>query len=427
MVVTLLCFSNWAVGHFGCKYSLCIGCFGFFLFTIGFTIAKFLPSVAWPCALGGAVFGGIGAGILWAGQGVYFARQSGRYAEVQGYTLEDASIRFGGLFAAILLVGEFVLKAGSTGVLLELGEKMFFAIYTLLALLSMTAMATIEDAPDECADSRLSHQSFQDRLSTVHFEGMFEKIGAVTDLILKERKLQLLAFTQATFGFFIVFLNFYVNGFVTKRVLGKEYIGIMAALEVFVGAFISVASPWINKALGNSAKPVLLTLGALGFASVAFPFFIQDASQFEFHQLVGVYSAAGIGRASFEWANRGTFVDMVSTYQIKNDQPSGCKLRPTTCNTCQFPHDKEAAMPVIVLISGSCTFIGFLVFQHLSPQFQAAVLFSCSLLGICTYQMAAALHARETAGLHGRERRESCYREMSFEIELESSGKYNRL
>ena len=80
--------------------------------------------------------------------------------------------------------------------------------------------------------------------------------------------------------------------------LGIQYIGVMAALAVLVGAIISFMSPWINRCLGAKAKPYLLTVGALSFACTALPFLFQDPKDFTLAQLVCVYSVVSTSGAS---------------------------------------------------------------------------------------------------------------------------------
>jgi hypothetical protein len=79
----------------------------------------------------------------------------------------------------------------------------------------------------------------------------FGTVKAVLALLMTDRKLQLMAMTQVSFGFYIAFLNFYINGTVTPQVLSKAWIGCMASCTVTVGATVSFFSPWISANLGR--------------------------------------------------------------------------------------------------------------------------------------------------------------------------------
>ena len=52
-------------------------------------------------------------------------------------------------------------------------------------------------------------------------------------------------------------------------------------------------------------------------------------------------------------------------------------------------------MPVILLISGSVTALGFVFFQDLSGRAQAWILLASSLLGLVAFRAALEVHTRE--------------------------------
>ena len=56
-------------------------------------------------------------------------------------------------------------------------------------------------------------------------------------------------------------------------------------------------------------------------------------------------------------------------------------------------------MPVIILSSGSFTFMGFMLLGHkvINPKMLAAILITCALVGLGTYSMALAIWEREAS------------------------------
>jgi hypothetical protein len=185
--------------------------------------------------------------------------------------------------------------------------------------------------------------------------------------------MQLMVLTQMTFGLYIVFLNFFVNGTAVPAVMHekpnpKHYIGYFAALSTGVAALVSFVSPVL---IGSCGKPFMLRIGSVAFMCVALPFILQrDVRDFTVSQLVAIYCIAGIGRASYELANRSIFVDF-------------------------FSENIAAAMPNIMLHTSIATFTGFFVFPSIGQEWQAGTVFCTSFLGMVTFNIAMVVHQQE--------------------------------
>jgi hypothetical protein len=365
------------VQKYGTKKCLVGGGFCFVVFVISTSVAASIPAIKYPVAIIGALIGGTGSGVMWTGQGVYYARTCDVYSSRTGLSIEESSNKFGGIFATVYLLAELVLKGMSSPLIALVGDKGLFFTYCTLAVVSVAALSQMTDI-DALSPSCAPPKPKRSKYGSIADEGMvddapvddpFATMKAVINLFMTERKLQLMAMTQIAFGFYVPFLNYYLDGRVIPIRLGKEYIGIFATITVAVGAVISYYSPTINRHFGKSFT---LALGALSFMALAAPFMAMSAPAYEatVFELFLVYFLAGFGRASYESANKSIFVDF-------------------------FPNDKEAAFPNIMLLSGIATFFGFMVFPHLSPICMSLILFCTSLAGIIGYVFAKRIHDRE--------------------------------
>ena len=151
------------------------------------------------------------------------------------------------------------------------------------------------------------------------------KAGAVLRFLVTEPKVQLMAFTQFGFGFYIAFLNFYVNAHLVPPVFSPDYIGLFAALGAV--PWVSFLRRYFAMIFGTSVKTAVLALMVVSISAMAAPFLIEgDAHHYPKASVFLLYFVAGVARSSYEFANRSIFVDF-------------------------FPDDKEEAMPCILLLS----------------------------------------------------------------------------
>jgi hypothetical protein len=147
MVLSSLLVSSWAVKRFGPKRCLVGGMLAMSMYVLSFAVAVTQREYAWPAVLLGAAVGGWGAGILWTGQGVYFARCSQEYASQKMIKLEGATNTLGSVFATMFLGFEVILKVASSPILSSFGPQSLFEVYSVIALGSTLAMCTIIDMP----------------------------------------------------------------------------------------------------------------------------------------------------------------------------------------------------------------------------------------------------------------------------------------
>lgn len=115
---TALLASNPLVTTLGPRTALLLGMAFYCIYVSCFLLAVIVhhkfPHVAWIAFLSGSTLGGMASGIVWTAQGRYFSLNTAQYAaEVKelGVTEEMVTNRFAGLFAAIFLGIECILRA----------------------------------------------------------------------------------------------------------------------------------------------------------------------------------------------------------------------------------------------------------------------------------------------------------------------------
>ncbi len=321
--------ATYAVKTLGARNALILGMGSYCLYVGCFYVATILgdehPDQQAGAAYLGAAVGGIGAGVLWTGQGTYFGLASQEYSSQLQISVTESNAKLAGYHAFLYLAEELVMRMLSS-VLLEFeiaSWETIFGIYTLVAIGSTLAMPFIYDYRKPNADG--------DNASA------FRKATVAAELLRYDPKMKHMIGFNALFGFASAFLNSYVNGQVLPVALDdpdSKYVGILASTVSVVAA---VASLLFGK-LGSNERnnSAILVLGALCFGGVVLPFLFQpDASRYGWIAILGVYCLHGIGRATFEGAWRSTFADY-------------------------FSYEKEGAFANIILQNGVASGVGYI-------------------------------------------------------------------
>jgi hypothetical protein len=312
VIISSLCFASVATSIFGSKACLLGGISSYVVLFAGYVAAVLAPSIKWPSIILGAFVSGLGSGILWTGHGVYFARCCTIYAEESECSLNEASKKLAEHFAAVYLLCEVVLKLVASPILQLGGALTFTAAYLVITIIAVAGMRTIRDVeepleePKGVVHRRRASSSLEESVESPPRKSTLAMLGSSMQLLYSSRKLQLIGAFEMSFGVFSTFINFYVNGTVIGTVLGKHYVGYFAAFLTTVAAAVNVAlsSACPVLASGKHAKAVLMAVGGLSFAAVGVPFLVLEMEQLNVLLLVLVYFLGGIGRASFEGANR---------------------------------------------------------------------------------------------------------------------------
>jgi len=295
-------------------YCIYVGCF----VVATATSASFLGSGRDVVVILAALIGGIGAGFLWTAQGSYFARAAEEYAHAHAhalldtpttsnaihYSVEDATSYFGGIFAAIYLLEEVLLRIFSTTMLelYNLSWQGIFATYTLIAILSASGMVFVNNYP-------MDEREQMDNASS----STMTKITATAHMLFHDAKMKYFIPLSAVFGFSSTFIASFVNSEVLRIALSdtnSAYVGFLTSITSLVAAIMSVVLAHVAEYIGRG--PVLL-LGAASFFLVAFLFVIHPIlEQWNLFSLLVVYSLQGIGRATFEGTLRAEFAIVFS-------------------------------------------------------------------------------------------------------------------
>ena len=166
------CFAKPALAFYGPKNTVAIGLAGMLIYVLAFFLAVAvapespLRAIFW---LIGASLGGIGAGLLWTGQGAYFTTNANEYTNalererlessggrdhhdqtaLAGASTSSATLAtFASIFAMGYLLLETILKMAATGVYLAQGKgetgslawkRAIFGLYTVVAFIALIA------------------------------------------------------------------------------------------------------------------------------------------------------------------------------------------------------------------------------------------------------------------------------------------------
>ena len=315
--------ATFVVKQLGSRNSMAIGMSMYAAYVGCFWMALKWGSFVDTFAAIGAIFGGMGGGLVWTSQGAYFGRASQDYAIVSNIKSETATSYLAGVFAFIYLMGEVACKLLSWALLQSWHSQWstVFAAYAAVAVASTALMFTVQNYPPAEDEE---HRSIG------------YKMSAAWQLLRHDRKMPYMVGLNAVFGFAYPFVNSYVNGEVVHRVLTNDtnfkYVGLFSAITSAVAAVCSLAFGNVPSFIG---KGPILIMGALSFATVALVFVVRPNLEYwRWELLAAVYALQGVGRATFEGALRATFADF-------------------------FPGEREGAFANIILQNGIFTALGF--------------------------------------------------------------------
>jgi MFS family permease len=295
--------ATYVVKRLGSRNAMILGMTLFCMYVGAFLIATVWPSTLKVAAFTGAAIGGIGSGLLWTAQGVYFSQASEEYSLESGQDWAKSTSMLAGYFAFILLAEETALDLLSTFLIRVFGVPwdVIFALYAGIAVLATSCMVYVKEYPKETSTGGASSSSFA---------SILYKVSAAFRLLVTDSKMKYMIGLNAVFGFAGAFLNSFVSGVVVPVALNDtkaSYVGLLVAIHGGVAAICSLAFGRLSQTVG---KGPILVLGALSFAGVAIPFLIQpDLEEWTWGMLIMVYAFQGMGRATFEGTLKAIFSD----------------------------------------------------------------------------------------------------------------------
>jgi len=306
----------------GPRNALMSGMLLYCVYVAAFWVGASSPALSKSGALLGAATGGVGAGVLWTAQGVFFARSSERYAQCLEQSPSDVSPRLASIFAFLYLAFELCLRALSSVLLqvMKLEWSTVFAVYAIITILSAFGMLFIQEPLDVSTSTRESNSD------------TWRKVTAAARLLVNDRKMQCMIGMNAVFGFTSAFLNSYVNGYVVGLALeNDDGIGFLSAWVSAVAAIMSLVFGKIRLSQGS-----ILSIGASCFMMVSLPFMFVRAADWSIGGLLVIFTLHGIGRATFEGTLKAVFAEF-------------------------FSYEKEGAFANIILQNGLASAFGFLL------------------------------------------------------------------
>ena len=272
-------------------------------------------------SVAGAAVGGIGAGIMWTAQGVYFGQSADNFAREQDIDSFCATSMLAGTFGFVFLTCETLMRLVSTVILSvnpEINWGIIFGVYSLVGVVTTCGMIFAYEYP----------------LTENQQEVLLHKIESVFFLMMEDPKMKYLVPYSLALGFGNAFVNSFVNGEVIEIALEDEnnqFVGLFSAFNSAVAAAVSLMfATWFPE-----QKPLSIVMGGLACIGTALPFVIYP--QREAHtwgSLFLVHGLWGIARSTYESTYKAVFADM-------------------------FPTEKDGAFASLVLQNALASSIGF--------------------------------------------------------------------
>ena len=306
--LTYLCYTlsallgaTYIVKKLGSRNAMILGMMHYCVYIFCFFIATSSPQDERAASLTGAIFGGIGAGVLWVAQGSYFYDSAKQHAVVMSQEVTISTSYLAGIFGFILLSFETILRALSSVLIFFVSWKDIFGIYTAITVITTVGMFyLVVNYPTEDDSSKP--------------ESVFHKVTSGVRLMMNDPKMKYMIGMNAVFGFGGAFLNSYVNGQVVAMALNdndSHYVGVLTSWSALVASLVSLVTATTKR------KGVLLIGGVICFFFIALSFIIQpDATVWNIHGLVAIYTLQGIGRATFESTLKATFADYFASDSV---------------------------------------------------------------------------------------------------------------
>lgn len=345
------------VRRYGSKTTAVLGMSLYCTYIACFWITIVTETPSWAYA--GATVGGLGAGLLWTAQGVYFAQS---IDESSGFT----RARLAGIFATCLLAEETILDILSTVLTRVVGMHWSF-VFGLYAILAITATFILQ------------YTIFQFPKS-IHLNDTTrccQQSTAALQLLMEDSKAKYLWGFHAAFGLSGAFLNSAISAHVAPIALQDptaSYVGLLVAVHGGTAALVSWAVvQW--QCVNDGA---LLCTGSICLGVIAWPFlFSNDFTSWGWGSLLLLYILHGVGRATYEGTLKSILVQF---FGIEN---------------------REAAFSMNVLMNGSSSALGWWLSGVFVRNDDVSILAWCtslaSLCGVLGYLRGSFMFQRETA------------------------------
>ena len=190
------------------------------------------------------------------------------YANAGSKNVNRSITNFASIFCGFYLFFETIFKLLATGIYFSVNENavwkpLVFGLYTVCAVTSVIAYCFHISILDGASGQR----SIPD-WSTVRAD-----VGAVTNALSTNRKLQLIVPYQICFGLSAGFVGYYINSYVVSSYIGDGYIGFLSSLSTLTA--VALAIPYAQ--FGNKfthGKYYIIIFGGVCFFFSGFPLLI---------------------------------------------------------------------------------------------------------------------------------------------------------
>jgi MFS family permease len=390
------------------KSVILLGLVGMFIYVISFSLAVLFSSQKFPIFLTGAAVGGLGAGVLWTAQGVYYSINAHEYAKsihsdeiktvysfaaifAMFYLLVEALLQF--LGTTIFLIYDEVSTSSDGGTFQKTWKSIVFGVFTSLAAISIVCfkmyvleMPSKEASPsgygrvncDEHTNSNLARTREEPVERNVGSDVLDSGISsfnafAVVEAIVFTPKLQLLLPFQISFGFSAGLIQTYINGVIVKDYIGEGYIGLFAGI-VTLTAFIIAQPLAIISNVPAFGKELIMTVGGLSFAFGGLLLLVlSDKLIASWPIIILYYTIHGIARGIWENTNKAVVAEFFPVLSTR-----------------------DSAFASIYFASGLSGAIGFVSYQFMSREAIAVMNSAVGIFSIFAFLLANRMHKQES-------------------------------
>jgi hypothetical protein len=365
------------LGRLGPKWTVFAGMTGMLAYVGSFLAALLTPeTLAWPLFLIGASIGGIGAGLLWVGQGMYFSRSANAHIRANPDEVSSAYSDFAGFFAVCYLGIEMIVQLFALFVyVFDLSHtawlSIVFGAYTLFAFVGLGFVVQVidlgaEDGPPDDNPSLITAPP-----ADTQGLGWFRLGLRVFKQMWTNRKEALIIPFQLSFGLSAGFINFYVNKSIVAEHHGAGYVGLMMAIATFTSAVAAYPISNLSNYLGSSW--VAIVVGCLCFALQGLLILVlptETSSLISF--LVVYYIIHGVAKCVWEGQNKAVILDYFATGE-----------------------ERENVFAAITFTSGISGAFGFGFYQYMSKTSLCSLNFVMPLIALVCFHISSVIRQNE--------------------------------
>lgn len=382
---------------FGSKYCVCFGLCGMFAFAGSFFISISVPSIASTLFLVGATVGGLGAGVLWPAQSLYFEENATRYTAASGCADKEKNVVvFAAIFVACYLSLETAFKLAATAVYLAdtsggSWRSIVFGFYAVAALLAIIIFYVLIvpfykwQSGAERSMTQNSIAAFDAaRLAVMSGDGyrcfsalarsdVFSEVSSVIRAAYQSRIIQAMIPFQIVFGLSAGFVNTYISGVIVNDYLSDGYIGLLSGISTLGAVALIRPSVYVSNNI-EGGKWYVMMFGGLCFLWAGIPLLLfSDKFISSWGFIVPYFIVHGAARSVWENTNKAVMAEY-------------------------FAHDdsmRAAAFASIYVFSGISGAFGYLVFRYMGRLELSLLNVFFALLAMVGYHFSFKRHMKE--------------------------------